>query len=64
MLSADGFEEIRVATHLLKSWISGGMLLEAARRKRAGRRGRSASLRTGPPAGIMKNHSRAGGPEA
>jgi peptidoglycan/xylan/chitin deacetylase (PgdA/CDA1 family)/SAM-dependent methyltransferase len=37
MLSAAGFEDIRVDSHLLKSWFSGGMLLEAAaRRKRAG----------------------------
>jgi 2-polyprenyl-3-methyl-5-hydroxy-6-metoxy-1,4-benzoquinol methylase len=36
MLSASGFDEIRVSSHLLKSWISGGMLLEVeARRRRA-----------------------------
>ncbi len=35
MLSAAGFEDIRVDSHLFKSWFSGGMLLEAtARRKR------------------------------
>jgi len=33
MLSASGFEEIRVSSHLLKSWISGGMLLEVEARR-------------------------------
>jgi peptidoglycan/xylan/chitin deacetylase (PgdA/CDA1 family)/SAM-dependent methyltransferase len=34
MLSASGFGEIRVTSHLLKSWISGGILLEVAARRR------------------------------
>jgi len=34
MLSASGFGEIRVASHLLKSWVSGGILLEVAARRR------------------------------
>jgi hypothetical protein len=34
MLSASGFEEIRVTSHLLKSWVSGGILLEVAARRR------------------------------
>ena len=33
MLSASGFEEVRVSSHLLKSWISGGMLLEVSARR-------------------------------
>jgi peptidoglycan/xylan/chitin deacetylase (PgdA/CDA1 family)/2-polyprenyl-3-methyl-5-hydroxy-6-metoxy-1,4-benzoquinol methylase len=34
MLSSAGFEEIRITSHLLKSWISGGILLEVAARRR------------------------------
>lgn len=34
MLSAAGFGEIRVSSHLLKSRVSGGLLLEAAARRR------------------------------
>jgi peptidoglycan/xylan/chitin deacetylase (PgdA/CDA1 family)/SAM-dependent methyltransferase len=34
MLSASGFGEIRVTSHLLKSWVSGGILLEVAARRR------------------------------
>ena len=34
MLSAAGFEEIRVGSHLFKSWMSGGMLLEVVARRR------------------------------
>jgi peptidoglycan/xylan/chitin deacetylase (PgdA/CDA1 family)/2-polyprenyl-3-methyl-5-hydroxy-6-metoxy-1,4-benzoquinol methylase len=34
MLSASGFVEIRVTSHLLKSWVSGGILLEVAARRR------------------------------
>ena len=33
MLSASGFESIRVTSHLLKSWVSGGILLEVAARR-------------------------------
>lgn len=34
MLSAAGFEQIRVSSHLLKSWVTGGMLLEVVARRR------------------------------
>ncbi|MGZ8473873.1 MAG: polysaccharide deacetylase family protein [Candidatus Deferrimicrobiaceae bacterium] len=34
LLSASGFEEIRIGSHLLKSWVSGGILLEALARRR------------------------------
>jgi len=34
ILSASGFEEIRIGSHLFKSWVSGGILLEAAARRR------------------------------
>ena len=34
MLSASGFVEIQVTSHLLKSWVSGGILLEVAARRR------------------------------
>ncbi|MDD5762640.1 MAG: polysaccharide deacetylase family protein [bacterium] len=34
MLSASGFGEIRVASHLMKSWASGGILLEVTARSR------------------------------
>ena len=34
ILSASGFEEIRVGSHLFKSWVSGGILLEAVARRR------------------------------
>ena len=37
MLAAAGFEEIRVSSHLLKSWVSGGMLLEVVARRSRGR---------------------------
>ena len=34
ILSASGFEEIRIGSHLFKSWVSGGVLLEVAARRR------------------------------
>ena len=34
ILSASGFEEIRIGSHAFKSWVSGGILLEAAARRR------------------------------
>jgi SAM-dependent methyltransferase len=34
ILSASGFEEIRVDSHLFKYWFSGGILLEAVARRR------------------------------
>ena len=34
ILSASGFEEIRIGPHLFKSWLSGGILLEAVARRR------------------------------
>jgi peptidoglycan/xylan/chitin deacetylase (PgdA/CDA1 family)/SAM-dependent methyltransferase len=34
ILSASGFEEIRIGSHLFKSWVSGGILLEAVARRR------------------------------
>ena len=34
LLSASGFEEIRIGSHLFKSWLSGGILLEAVARRR------------------------------
>jgi len=34
ILSASGFEEIRTSSHLFKSWLSGGILLEAVARRR------------------------------
>jgi peptidoglycan/xylan/chitin deacetylase (PgdA/CDA1 family)/SAM-dependent methyltransferase/uncharacterized protein (DUF2062 family) len=37
MLSAAGFEDIGITSHLLKTWISGGMLLEVVARKKAPR---------------------------
>ncbi len=37
MLADSGFEEIRVSAHLFKTWISGGMLLEAIARRKHGR---------------------------
>jgi len=43
MLSASGFEEIRVSSHLLKSRMSGGILLEAVARRR---------IDPGTPAGL------------
>jgi peptidoglycan/xylan/chitin deacetylase (PgdA/CDA1 family)/SAM-dependent methyltransferase len=43
MLSASGFGEIRVTSHLLKSWVSGGILLEVAARRR---------IDPGTPAGL------------
>ena len=36
ILSASGFEEIRVDSHIFKSWLSGGILLEAVARRRIG----------------------------
>ena len=35
MLEANGFERIEISAHLLKSWLSGGMLLEVAARRKA-----------------------------
>jgi peptidoglycan/xylan/chitin deacetylase (PgdA/CDA1 family)/SAM-dependent methyltransferase len=35
MLTANGFEHLEISAHLLKSWISGGMLLEVVARKKA-----------------------------
>ncbi|HEX7520404.1 MAG TPA: polysaccharide deacetylase family protein, partial [Candidatus Deferrimicrobium sp.] len=43
MLSASGFGEIRITSHLLKSWVSGGILLEVAARRR---------IDPGTPAGL------------
>lgn len=43
ILSASGFEEIRIGSHLLKSWVSGGILLEVAARRR---------IDPGTPAGL------------
>lgn len=34
ILSDSGFEEIRIGSHLFKSWVSGGVLLEVAARRR------------------------------
>jgi len=34
ILSPSGFEEIRIGSHLFKSWLSGGILLEAVARRR------------------------------
>jgi peptidoglycan/xylan/chitin deacetylase (PgdA/CDA1 family)/SAM-dependent methyltransferase len=34
ILSASGFEEIRIGSHLFKSWVSGGVLMEVAARRR------------------------------
>jgi len=34
ILSASGFEEIRIGSHLFKSWLSGGILLETVARRR------------------------------
>jgi hypothetical protein len=34
ILIASGFEEIRIGSHLFKSWLSGGILLEAVARRR------------------------------
>jgi 2-polyprenyl-3-methyl-5-hydroxy-6-metoxy-1,4-benzoquinol methylase len=34
ILTASGFEEIRIGSHLFKSWLSGGILLEAVARRR------------------------------
>jgi peptidoglycan/xylan/chitin deacetylase (PgdA/CDA1 family)/SAM-dependent methyltransferase len=35
MLEENGFDRIEISAHLLKSWLSGGMLLEVAARKKA-----------------------------
>jgi peptidoglycan/xylan/chitin deacetylase (PgdA/CDA1 family)/ubiquinone/menaquinone biosynthesis C-methylase UbiE len=35
MLAANGLEPVEISGHLLKSWLSGGMLLEVVARKRA-----------------------------
>jgi peptidoglycan/xylan/chitin deacetylase (PgdA/CDA1 family)/SAM-dependent methyltransferase len=35
ILSDSGFEEIRIGSHLFKSWVSGGVLLEVTARRRA-----------------------------
>jgi peptidoglycan/xylan/chitin deacetylase (PgdA/CDA1 family)/SAM-dependent methyltransferase len=43
ILSASGFEEIRIGSHLFKSWVSGGILLEAVARRR---------MDPGAPAGL------------
>jgi predicted RNA binding protein YcfA (HicA-like mRNA interferase family) len=43
ILSASGFEEIRIGSHLFKSWLSGGILLEAVARRR---------IDPGTPAGL------------
>ena len=37
MLSEAGFEDVGITSHLLKTWISGGMLLEVVARRKAGR---------------------------
>jgi len=34
LLSASGFEQIRIGSHLFKSWVSGGILLEGIARRR------------------------------
>lgn len=34
ILSASGFDEIRIGSHLFKSWVSGGILLEAVAHRR------------------------------
>ncbi|MBP2673573.1 MAG: polysaccharide deacetylase [Deltaproteobacteria bacterium] len=34
ILSASGFDEIRISSHLFKSWVSGGILLEVVARRR------------------------------
>lgn len=43
ILSGSGFEEIRIGSHLFKSWLSGGILLEAVARRR---------IDPGTPAGV------------
>ena len=64
MLSAAGFEEIQVSSHLLKSWVSGGMLLEVVARRRRGPLPREGCLEDALQAGIMKNRLCVGGREA
>lgn len=51
MLAAAGFEEIRVSSHLLKSWISGGVLLEVTARANRANRGGAGILEDGSTGG-------------
>jgi acyl carrier protein len=51
MLAAAGFEEIQVSSHLLKSWVSGGMLLEVVARRSRGRLPGESCLEDGSPGG-------------
>jgi len=62
MLTAAGFEEIRISSHLLKSWISGGMLLEVAARRSRGHLSGDRRLEDGSPGGYNEKSIVRGGP--
>ena len=51
MLAAAGFEDIQVSSHLLKSRVSGGMLLEVVARRSRGRLAGEGCLEDGSPGG-------------
>jgi acyl carrier protein len=51
MLAAAGFEDIRISSHLLKSWVSGGMLLEVVARRGRGHLAGESRLEDGSPGG-------------
>lgn len=60
MLAAAGFEHIQISSHLLKSWFSGGMLLEVVARRSPGRRAGEGCLEDGSPGGYNKKSLRRG----
>jgi acyl carrier protein len=51
MLAAAGFEDIQISSHLLKSWVSGGMLLEVVARRSRGRLAGESRLEDESPGG-------------
>ncbi len=51
MLAAAGFEEIQVSSHLLKSWVSGGVLLEVVARRGRVQPAEESCLEDGSPGG-------------
>ena len=57
MLTDAGFEEIRVDSHLFKSWFSGGMLLEVTARRKRGNPGRLYDVILPPWPGLPRKRS-------
>jgi len=55
MLAAAGFEEVRISSHLFKSLVSGGMLLEVVARRGCGRLAGESRLEEGSPGGYNEN---------